>query len=178
MQQIIFAGGIHGVGKSTLCRTIAEKFGLIHLSASELLKWKDFNADDEKNKKVVNIPETQDRLLKGLAATIESGGKYILDGHYCLFNKEGVVTPVPFETFAGIQPSAMLIVTGDPEAIASSLQQRDQRSYDAGVLAEMQRQEVIQAGLIPERLGIRLFVCDKKENSVEILIRQLHESIT
>jgi adenylate kinase len=130
MEQIIFAGGIHGVGKSTLCRTIAEHLGLVHLSASELLKWKDLNVNDEENKKVRDIPDMQDRLLKGLATAVEPAGRYILDGHYCLFNKDGAVTPVPLDTFAGINPVALLLVAGDPVDIAFSLQQRDGRAYD------------------------------------------------
>ena len=178
MEQIIFAGGIHGVGKSTLCRTIAEHLSLVHLSASELLKWKDLNVNDEKNKKVRDIPDTQDRLLKGLATAVEPAGKYILDGHYCLFNKDGAVTPVPLDTFAGINPVALLLVAGDPFEIAFSLQQRDGRAYDANLLAEMQEQELIQGRLIAEHLSVPLAVFDKKLTDVEQLIRELHESLT
>jgi adenylate kinase len=178
MQQIIFAGGIHGVGKSTLCHIIADQLGLIHLSASELLNWRYLNANDQKNKKVTNIPDTQARLLEGLAAAVEPGGKYILDGHYCLFNKEGAVTAVPFDTFARIKPVTLLLVTGDPNEIASSLQERDQRSYRVEMLAEMQKQELIQARLIAERLTIQLSVFDKQETNVEQLIQELHESLT
>lgn len=35
---IIFIGGIHGVGKGTLCKRIESELGIIHLSASEVLK--------------------------------------------------------------------------------------------------------------------------------------------
>ncbi|MFD0752007.1 ATP-binding protein [Mucilaginibacter calamicampi] len=178
MEKIIFAGGIHGVGKSTLCRDIAERIGLIHLSASELLKWKDLNTNDEKNKKVTDIPDTQDRLLKGLVAAIEQNGKYILDGHFCLFNKNGDVTPVPFDTFAGINPIALLLVTGDPNHIASMLKERDQRFYAADLLAEMQEQELIHAQMIANQLAIRLFVFNIKETNIEQLIHELNESFT
>ena len=39
---IIFIGGVHGVGKGTICQKIKEKLDFTHLSASEVLKWDDF----------------------------------------------------------------------------------------------------------------------------------------
>ena len=62
---IIFIGGIHGVGKGTLCERIESELGIVHLSASEVLKWKDFNVDSS-DKRVADIDATQDRLLKNL----------------------------------------------------------------------------------------------------------------
>jgi adenylate kinase len=38
INNIIFIGGIHGVGKETLCRKICKQLGLQHLSSSEVLK--------------------------------------------------------------------------------------------------------------------------------------------
>jgi adenylate kinase len=51
MGNIAFIGGIHGVGKSTICQQICDKLNLVYLSASELIKWSDIN-EDVKNKKV------------------------------------------------------------------------------------------------------------------------------
>ena len=62
---IIFIGGIHGVGKGTLCKRIESELGIIHLSASEVLKWKGFNVDSS-DKRVADIDSTQDYLLKNL----------------------------------------------------------------------------------------------------------------
>ena len=36
---IIFIGGIHGVGKGTICKEIASKTDIIHITASEIIKW-------------------------------------------------------------------------------------------------------------------------------------------
>jgi broad-specificity NMP kinase len=48
--KIAFIGGIHGVGKSTICRQICSELNLEYLSASELIKWADLN-EDAKNTK-------------------------------------------------------------------------------------------------------------------------------
>lgn len=67
---IIFIGGIHGVGKGTICKKITDQFSdLIHTSASKLLKWEEISTPE--NKQVQNFESTQDRLIKGLKATIE-----------------------------------------------------------------------------------------------------------
>ncbi len=176
MKEIIFAGGIHGVGKSTLCREIASQLNLTYLSASDLLNWKDLNTD-EKNKKVTDIPDTQHRLLKGLGAVVQPGKRYILDGHFCLFNKDNDVTPVPLDTFEGIAPEALVLVTGEAQEIASSLQIRDSRFYDPVVLSQMQQQEIIHARLIAKHLLIPLVIFDKSLHTMSNLIKQIHESL-
>lgn len=36
-RQIIFVGGIHGVGKTTLCKKIESRYNMEHFSASNLI---------------------------------------------------------------------------------------------------------------------------------------------
>ena len=60
-KNIIFIGGIHGVGKGTVCKEIASKTDLIHITASEILKWNEISSSD--NKFVNNISSTQERLI-------------------------------------------------------------------------------------------------------------------
>ena len=78
---IIFIGGIHGVGKGTICKEIVSKTDLIHITASEILKWNEINSSD--NKLVQNISSTQERLIYGLKNLIENDKQYLLDGHFC-----------------------------------------------------------------------------------------------
>lgn len=177
MKQILFAGGIHGVGKSTLCREIAAHFNLNYLSASEVLRWKDLNTD-EKNKKVVDIPDTQSRLLRGLEAIVQPGQRYVLDGHFCLFNKEGEVTSIPMETFELIKPFALILVTGDPAQISSALAARDDKSYDAEVLEEMQTHEMSHVEKVAAHLNVPLVIFDKTTTQLPDLYSQIHESLT
>lgn len=61
MDNIIFIGGIHGVGKGTVCKEIASKTDLVHITASQILKWDEISSSD--NKLVNNISSTQERLI-------------------------------------------------------------------------------------------------------------------
>jgi adenylate kinase len=67
---IVFVGGIHGVGKRTIWQYICHELNMKYLSASELLRWEDIN-EDAKNKKVKDIPLTQNRLVLGLSNRIK-----------------------------------------------------------------------------------------------------------
>jgi adenylate kinase len=152
---IVFIGGIHGVGKSTVCRQICNKLNINYLSASEVLKWKEINYDF-KDKKVENISLTQDILVKGLRNTIQRNQYYLLDGHYCLLNKDNKITNIPFETFKAINPISLNIIIGEIDEIKKQLEERDQRVYDYNILEKMQTNEINYASKLSEQLGITL----------------------
>jgi adenylate kinase len=156
---ILFIGGIHGVGKSTICKEICQVTGYNYLSASELIKWKQINSD-EKNKKVTDIPSTQDRLINGLNEVVLNTKKYLLDGHYCLIDSQSNIVNVPFETFKIINPLGLLVVTDDISEIKKRLESRDNKRYDALLLEKMQEQEINYANEIAIKLDLSLTVIE------------------
>ena len=157
LENIAFVGGIHGVGKSTICKDICEKLGINYLSASEVLKWGKLNTD-EKNKKVDDISLTQNLLIIGLNKLIEKGKYYILDGHYCLLNKEGSIERIPFETFPKINPNSLYIITAEIFEIKRNLEFRDNREYNSELLEEMQEAEISYAKIISKKLEKKLHI--------------------
>lgn len=172
---ISFIGGIHGVGKSTICTAICESTGRLHLSASELIKWKDINTDVF-NKKVASIPDTQDRLINGLQGVTQQGKHYLLDGHYCLFDGQGRITPVPIETFTSIQPVSLHIILGDTLEIKKRLEARDAKTYDAELLDQMQRCEMDHARRVASSLHVELSVGTFSDYSkIVSSIKRLHQ---
>jgi adenylate kinase len=164
LNNIAFIGGIHGVGKSTICQHICENVKLEYLSASELIKWKDIN-EDIQNKKVMNIPETQDRLIIGLTNCIQKNKSYILDGHYCLINSENEIVNIPLETFKLIKPISLNIILGDIIAIKNRLEKRDNRPYDEELLNRMQENELNYAKHLSKTLGVTLNIGTKNDFS-------------
>ena len=138
---IAFIGGIHAAGKGTVCTSIMQELNIYHLSASEVLKWKELNTDGT-NKKVRDISETQDRLIAGLHRVILPDLYYLLDGHFCLFDKDGHVNKVPLQTFRDIKPILIAVVTCDVTIIKKRLEERDLKEYDYEVLEMMQKAEV------------------------------------
>jgi adenylate kinase len=148
-RNIIFMGGIHGVGKGTICKEISLNTGLIHLTASQILKWEEIS--EEGNKLVENITSTQDRLIKGLKNLIKNNEKYILDGHFCLLNSDGVPSRIDEATFDQINPKIIAIVIDDVVKIVKRLEARDGKIYDAKVLCELQQMEIEYAKYLSDK---------------------------
>lgn len=174
-KNIIFIGGIHGVGKGTLCENIKSFNDIKHLSASELLKWSDLNTDVS-NKKVLNINSTQQRFILGLKQSVNANEKYILDGHFCLLTKKETIERVPYTIFKKIDPLAIILVTEDPQIICERLSNRDNKVYDADILDKMQNEERIYANEICEKLSLELL--EIKSNQIDLavsfLMRKFH----
>lgn len=157
ISNITFIGGIHGVGKSTICQQICNEVKLEYLSASELIKWNDINSDF-KNKKVNNVLSTQERLCMGLKNSIQNDKYYLLDGHYCLLNKENEIVNIPLNTFKLINPFSLNIVMGDILEIKNRLEKRDNKFYDYELLNRMQESELNYARFLSKTLGITLSI--------------------
>ncbi len=175
LDNIAFIGGIHGVGKSTICRQICDELKLEYLSASELLKWKEIN-EDFKNKKVKSIPATQDRLIIGLTNTIQKDKYYLLDGHYCLLNSENDVINIPFETFKEINPISLNLIIGDITEIKNRLEKRDNRPYNYDLLGRMQDSELSYAKHLSKTLGVTLSI--GTQNDFSEILTSLHKSFS
>lgn len=152
MKNIIFIGEIHGVGKGTICKEIALKTELIHLTASQILKWEEISDSD--NKLVKNITSTQDRLIKELKNIIKKDKKYLLDGHFCLLNSNQVPSRIDEETFDQISPKVIAIVIDDVEEIVKKLEARDGKIYDTNVLNQLQQMETEYAKYLSNKYSI------------------------
>lgn len=153
---IIFIGGIHGVGKGTLCKNVASELNITHITASEVLKWDEFTSDSA-NKYVTDIQATQERLLCNLEKIVQPEQTYLLDGHFCLFNNEGKIDKVPDKTFIRINPVKLVLITENPEVICSRLFQRDGIEYNIRLLEQMQEFEKAHALYIYNLLNIEIF---------------------
>ena len=173
INNIAFIGGIHGVGKSTICRQICDEVKLEYLSASKLIKWQDIN-EDVQNKKVKNILATQDRLIIGLINHIHKDKSYLLDGHYCLLNSNNEIVNVPLGTFKLINPTSLNIVLGDIIEIKNRLEKRDNRPYDQELLTRLQENELNYAIHVSKTLGVTLNIGTQKDFSE--LLTSLHKT--
>ena len=155
-QNIIFIGGIHGVGKGTICLKLADEFNFKHLSASQVLKWSEVSPDMS-NKFVKDISDTQNRLIDGLGGLISREEKYLLDGHFCLFDSRGIPQKVSIDTFHKIAPKAITVVITDVIEIVNRLRKRDGKEYDPFLLDKMQNSERRHAIFVAKELDIPFF---------------------
>lgn len=173
--RIAFIGGIHGVGKSTICQHICRELNMEYLSASELLKWKDINKDAQ-NKEVNDIPDAQKRLILGLANTVQKGKYYLLDGHFCLLSISNEIVNVPIETFKLINPFSLNLILGDISEVKKRLEARDKKHYGYNLLLRIQNKELTYAKHLSKTLNITLNI--GAQNDYSELLNSLHSFLT
>lgn len=158
ISHILFFGGIHGVGKSTFCDRLKKDIGIDTVSASYLIKTEKLLAEQkDSDKRVQDIANNQNLLLMALKKKSLSGD-FILDGHFCLLNKDGVIERIPQNTFKQINPRELFLLETRPEDIVKNLKQRDGVNYDIQLIKEMLREERAYAEYISKTLNRPLSV--------------------
>ena len=85
---------------------------------------------------------------------IEFDRKYVLDGHFCLLDKDGEVKRVPFETFRAINPSGIVVLTDSPSLIVKRLSERDNTKYTTSLIDSFQKEEIEYAKEVASILSI------------------------
>lgn len=168
MRKIIFIGGIHGSGKGKICEEIKRNTTLIHLTASEVLKWSELSTREEKA--VEDIEDTQNRLITNLNSIIDYNKKYLLDGHYCLLSKDGTPAKIPIKTFEDINPAKLILVITDPEIIKRRLEERDSKVYDEKLLKEFQDLEIAYSNELSKKLKIPFVIVNSLAIDLENLL--------
>ena len=169
-RRIFFLGGIHGVGKGTLCKSLSSRLNIECLTASKLIKWAEIN-EDPINKSVNNIDSTQERLIVALNSYCEEKRTYVLDGHFCLLDKKKEPARVSEEVFIKINPEVLLLLTAPSQTIKQRLEQRDNKSYDIRLIERMQEIEISHAKCISNLLNreLKIFSYDKSDSVIEYL---------
>lgn len=150
---MIFISGVHGVGKSYFCDKVRADFGIETYSASKLIAVRK-NAGFSNDKRIRDIDENQTYLLAAVQELNATGTQYLLDGHFCLLNADGIVTRIPPETFKVLQPEAIVLLTERPEIIAERRKQRDGIVHDVRAIRHFQDEESSYAKEMAEALGI------------------------
>ena len=174
-RDIVFVGGIHGVGKSTICRRLCADLSLEYLSASVLIaghKAETTTNNRDNGKLVANIDENQDVLLKALSGMTKSGLKCLMDGHFTLFDSKKQIQRIPSATFAAIMPIVLIVLVDDPASILDRLSRRDGNRYDLQSLTYMQEQELSYAKQIGMQLSLDVYeVAASKVDYLEQIVK-------
>lgn len=156
----IFIAGIHGVGKSTLCKEIANQLSIKHLTASQIIQKYTDTSLEISTKYVSNIPTNQRILSEGLKNEIIGQRVILLDGHFVLLNDEGTPSMIDISTFERLLLSVIITIVDDPIAISRRLFLRDNVYYEVDLLSKMQTTELQQANAIALNLNIKTITLD------------------
>lgn len=153
---LVFCGGVHGVGKSSLCRALADEMDAVHISAGALLRLAGLVKPSQYG--ILNHGENQLHIQAALQHYREqhTGGRIILDGHFCLLTQHHRIQALPCALFKSLRAVVLLVVVDDPSAVSRRLADRDGTGLDATLVCRFQRREVARAEAISHALGVPL----------------------
>lgn len=168
MVNYIFVAGVHGSGKSTLSRRINQEINIDYTSVSDLIRssGKLIAAD---NKSTIGINRNQIIWKNELNNINNKENLILLDGHFCLLNKENKIQVLPEDTFDDTNMIKIILVTNTADTIFSRLQKRDDKKYSIELLKDFIAMEEKQAYLLSQVKKIPLFIYDENEPFDELL---------
>ncbi|AEM46873.1 hypothetical protein Acife_0671 [Acidithiobacillus ferrivorans SS3] len=151
---MVFVGGIHGVGKTTISRNVFEPAGYQCVTASSLIA--EHGRKTDHDKRVDGVGDNQTALLHELANAKAKHGRLLLDGHFTLINGQDEIEPIDVEVFRAMKPNQLILIKGRPEEIATRLKERDGKKWKSSFLAKFQEKEEAHARRVAKELGVRL----------------------
>jgi adenylate kinase len=146
-QRIVFVGGIHGAGKTTVSRLLAGLLSASHITAGGLIRETASVAHTVTvgvgDKAVPDVDANQALLLRGLdlyRARI-GVGPILLDGHFSLLDPSGAVVGIPMAVYHAISPAAVLLVEADAQTVHDRLMRRDGAAAPLGTVSLLASRE-------------------------------------
>jgi adenylate kinase len=163
-QRIVFVGGVHGSGKTTICRLLVDSLPVAHVTAGALIR----EAADPahvvtvgaQDKAVPDVKANQDVLLRGLSAYRARMGPepILLDGHFALMDPSGCLVDVPSAVFADIAPVCILLVEADAHTVHKRLSARAADGPSVTLIRELGERERARATETAVALKIPLWL--------------------
>lgn len=156
---LIFLGGVHGVGKTSMCTNVSKKFGLKVISASAIIRSEREYPSSDSRTAVSNVGGNQGLLVRGMQRLVnDAPGRYLLDGHFALRTLSGTIEEIDTDVFKAIAVSGLICLFDDPAAIAQRLAARDGVVHDVIAISELQSAELRSAKSVSLILGLELKV--------------------
>lgn len=149
MRNIVFVGGIHGVGKTSFSQGLCDATSLKRVTASALI-------NSGETKLVQNVGKNQDILIQAIRSELDQSKNYLMDGHFCLLNSESKVEEIQIDVFQQIGLAGVFILTAAPKIIQERLQARDSKGYSLELLNDFQEAEIAHGKRVGEALNVPL----------------------
>ncbi|NMM06120.1 ATP-binding protein [Polaromonas sp.] len=156
---MIFLGGVHGVGKSSMCFEAAQRIGLTVFGASAIIRAERQAPSVDSRTAVRDVRGNQELLIQGVRKRgPESSGHFVLDGHFVLRTLDGAIERIDPAVFVALGIDYFICIQDDPQAIAARLLDRDGAILMVDDIAGLQSEELDHARYVSRELKIRLDV--------------------
>jgi adenylate kinase len=154
----IFVAGVHGVGKTFLASRLPTAHGLMHTSASKLIREEQMMPNWGDDKRVGDVDANQIALAAAVKRHNGRGTRLLLDGHFVLLDAEGKFSRIGTDVFRSLNLDAVVLLEVPPATISQRIHERDGRVVSVEDLTDFIAAERAQAQLVCEQIGIPLNV--------------------
>lgn len=151
----VFVAGVHGVGKTFLCRQFAGAFAVLHESASGLIRRERELADWGLDKRARDVDDNQTALCSAVQRINSEGRSLLLDGHFVLIDERAELVHLGSSVFENLCLRGVVLLEASPKTISDRLMGRDS-STSAVDIASFIESERSNATSICNDLGISL----------------------
>jgi adenylate kinase len=151
----IFVAGMHGVGKTFLAKPASERLGLLHVTASQLIREERGAASWDANKRVDGIDENQRALIAAVSRIRATGRTLLLDGHFVLRGGDGEPALLAPEVFRDLGCVGVVLLEASVEQIAPRLQMRGDDSWTLSQIARFTEEERMHAERVCSQLKVQ-----------------------
>ncbi len=94
---------------------------------------------------------------------------FILDGHFCLLNALGEVQHISYDIFTMLRPDAIVLLTENPEIIASRRRKRDGIEVAVEGIEHFQREEWLYADEVARDINVKHFVSEGAKDLIRAI---------
>ncbi|BAQ79890.1 ATP-binding protein [Pseudomonas sp. St29] len=156
----IFVAGVHGVGKTYLASQLPRTLGLIHTSASKLIKEERALHSWGADKRVSDVDANQVALAEAVKRHNKAGTRLLLDGHFVLLDTQYEFLPLGTDVFKALNLDGVVLLEADAHTIAVRIRERDGQNMDFDHIVNFIAAERSQAQLVCDELGIPLIILE------------------
>ena len=154
----IFVAGIHGVGKTYLAGRLPPGSGLLHTSASKLIREEKAQPSWGVDKRVTDIDDNQVVLAAAVARRNAEGTALLLDGHFVLLDKDRNLVSLGPDVFRTLNLTAVVLIEGAVDVVSGRLSARDGVQWETTFIERFMTAERTQAQSVCTDLKIPLHV--------------------
>lgn len=156
----IFVAGVHGAGKTFATKPACQKLGLVHATASQLIKGERGHATWDAAKVVSDVDQNQAALISAARRIRESGATLVIDGHFVLRQAPGNHERLPIDVFRALDCSSVLLIRSPVPVLLERLQARQDISWSEAELTEFSKAEDAHGAEVTKALDIPLKTLD------------------
>lgn len=150
--KVLFVGGVHGVGKTSLIASYASGSGVLHASAGRIIS--EAKGAILTGKTVDDIHGNQKILVDAVRRLRESGECIILDGHFSVLDANFKAKSIPLEVFSDLGIDEVVVLVDRPAAISRRIFSRDCIKIPVKSIESLQKLEVENAMKVADQMCI------------------------